>query len=376
MFWSDTSNNNDDLDHPDEMTGTILIVDDDPSTVELLTTILEPFGYEILTAKSGLEALKMLEEHDIDIVLLDLMMPEMNGYEVCKRIKGNKDTQMIPILVISAHSGLDSNIEAIKAGAEGFIAKPFNNQLVVAYVKSLIKIKKLTDEVVNLDQLKDDLTRMIIHDLRNPLISALGFLNLSLKEKSQEKKDWYTQVIKTGVTDAFNLMENLHDIIRMESNKFDLHCKNNENVYLLISETIDLMTPVLEKRGLSAHITSECNLKHTIDPKVFKRVIQNLLANAAKFAKKDSTVIVNAYKVNDRLRVEVSNEGDTINKDHWPKIFKKFGQVELKQKGENVGVGLGLAFCKLAAEAHGGRIWVESPAVNYDDGTSFIFEIE
>jgi signal transduction histidine kinase len=362
----------------EEVTGTVLIVDDNPSTVDLLSAILSPFGYNILTAQSGKEALEIVDsdDADVDIILLDIMMPEMNGYDVCKIVKSSKETRMIPILVISALGDLNYNIKAMEVGAEGFIAKPFNNQLVIAYVKSLIKIKKLSDEVIKLDQLKDDLTRMIIHDLRNPLISALGFISLSLKEKSQQKKDWYTQVIKSGVTDAFNLMENLHDITRLESNKLQLSFANNENIYLIISEIIDAMTPVFEKRGLTVKLISECNLKHRIDPQIFKRVIQNMLANAAKFARKDTSIIVNANKKKGVLRVEISNEGDVIPEKHWPKIFKKFGQVELKQSGENVGIGLGLAFCKLAIEAHGGNLWVESPAINLDDGTSFIFEIE
>jgi signal transduction histidine kinase len=360
----------------EEGKGAILIVDDEPSTVDLLEAILTPYGYNIFTVETGVKALDLVDKEDIDLILLDVMMPEMNGYEVCKRLKGKKETRMIPILMITALSSIKDNIRAMEVGAEGFLAKPFNNQLVAAYVKSLIKIKRLSDEVLKLDQLKDDLTRMIIHDLRNPLISALGFINLSFKEKAEKKKDWYLNIIKGGVTDAFDLMENLHDITRLEKNKLELSCVHDENIYLIISDAIDAMAPAFEKRGLTANFTGDCDLKHEIDPLIFKRVIQNLLANAAKFARRDTSVTINAFKKGGVLRIELSNEGEIVPEENWPKIFKKFGQVELKQMGENVGVGLGLAFCKLAIEEHGGRIWVESPAIHYEDGTSFIFEID
>ncbi|MFC1855580.1 response regulator [Thermodesulfobacteriota bacterium] len=357
--------------------GTILIVDDEIYTPDLLKAILTPIGYNIITAKSGKDALSIVENCDVDLILLDIMMPEMNGYEVCKILKGNSDTNRIPILIISALSGLENNIHAIEVGAEGFLAKPFNNQLVTAYVKSLIKMKKLSDEVMALDHLKDDLTKMIIHDLRNPLISALGFIKLFEKEIDEKKKTWYSHVIKNGVTDAFNLMENLHDIIRLESNKLAIKRSKNENIYLIISECIDLMLPVFEKRGLKANFKGEADLCHSVDIQIIKRILQNILANAAKFARKDTLIQINAYKTSKgTLRIEVSNEGDIIPEHHWPMIFKKFGQVELKRRGENVGVGLGLTFCKLAIKAHKGTIWVESPAIDFEDGTSFIFEIK
>jgi K+-sensing histidine kinase KdpD len=356
--------------------GTILIVDDEYDMIKLLETVLSPLGYKILYAQSGNKALKIVEEEAVDIILLDIMLPVISGYEICKILKKNKKTRMIPVLVISALSGVENNIKAMEVGAEGFLSKPFNNQLVIAYVKSLIKVKKLTDELIKVDQLKDDLTRMIIHDLRNPLISALGFLNLSLKESNQEKVKWYSHVIKSGVNDAFNFLEDLHDITRLEKSKLELK-RSNENIYFIISELIDVLTPNFEKRGLVTKLVSECDLKYSVDPHIFKRVVQNILTNAAKYAKEDTTVIIHADRKKDKpLTVKISNEGDIIPKEYRLKVFEKFGQVELKKKGKNIGTGLGLAFCKIAIEAHNGRIWVESPASDFKDGTSFIFEIE
>ena len=358
-----------------EEKGTILIVDDEYDMIELLKAVLSPLGYEIRYTQSGEKALEMVESENIDLILLDLMMPNINGYEVCKIIKKDKKTRMIPILVISALSDVKDNIKAMEVGAEGFLSKPFNNQLVIAYVQSLIKVKKLTDELIKVDQLKDDLTRMIIHDLRNPLISALGFLNLSLKESNQEKVKWYSHIIKSGVNEAFNFLENLHDITRLEKNKLELK-RSKENVYFIISELIDALTPVFEKRGLTTELQCECNLKYSVDPQVFKRIVQNILTNAAKYAKENTSVIIHVIKKKGALTVQISNEGDIIPEKYRLKIFEKFGQVELKKKGDNIGTGLGLAFCKIAVEAHNGRIWVESPAIDFEDGTSFIFEIE
>ncbi len=354
--------------------GTVLIVDDEYTTIDLLMAILKPYDYNLIGAQSGKEALDIIQKEKVDLVLLDLMMPEMNGYDVCKAIKGDKNTRAIPVLVISALSEVQDNIKAMEVGAEGFLAKPFNNKLVVVYVQTLIKVKKLTDELIKLYQLKDDLTRMIVHDLKNPLISAVGFINLSIKEKNLDKIKWYLSIIKNSVADALNFIEDLHDITRLENNKFTLN-KSDENIYLMIADIIDAMTPLFKKRGLTTKFVSDCNLRHYIDPQVFKRVMQNIFTNAAKYANKNSTIMIYASIKNNLLRVQVSNEGDVIPEEYRLKIFEKFGQVEIMQMGGNVGSGLGLAFCKMAVKAHNGNIWVESPAVEFDDGTTIIFEI-
>lgn len=358
-----------------EEKGTILIVDDESSSIELLKAVLSPIGYNILTALSGKEALNILDKNSVDVILLDIMMPEMNGYEVCKIIKENKKTRMIPVLVISALGEISSNIKAMEVGAEGFVAKPYNTQLVIAYVRSLIQVKKLTDELIKLDQLKDDLTRMIIHDLRNPLISALGFINLLVKETRPDKIMWYSHVVKNGVSDALDLIENLHDITRLENNKLTIK-RSDENIYLIIADIIDTMSPIFEKRGLITKLVSDCNLKHNVDLQIIKRVVQNIFTNAAKYANKDSTIMIHAYKKNNSLVIRISNTGDIIPAEYKFKVFEKFWQVELKQKGENIGTGLGLAFCKIAIEAHNGKIWVESPSIDFNDGASIIFEID
>lgn len=352
---------------------TVMIVDDEVYTVELLKTVLKPLGFTTIGVTSGSKALEIIENDHVDLLLLDIMMPDVSGYDVIRKLKSDKKTSMIPIIVISALSGLKDNIQAIELGAEGFMTKPFNNQLVTAYVKSLASIKQLANEISKLNQLKDDLTRMIIHDLKNPLISALGFVNLMGKEDSAEKLKWYAGIIRNSVSDSLNLIENLHDITRLENNKIELK-KKEENIYLLITDLIDAMIPIFQKRGLSTNLISECSLTHNVDSQVFKRVMQNLFSNAARFANKNSTIMITITK-KDALTVRVSNEGDIIPEEYNLKVFEKFGQVELSRESGNIGTGLGLAYCKMAIEAHNGRIWLESPAVEFTDGTSFIFEI-
>ena len=356
--------------------GTVLVIDDEAYNIDLFKMVLSPAGYTVLGATSGKEGLNVVKNVEVDLIILDLMMPDINGYEVCRILKNDPDTRLIPILVVTALSGIKENIKIIDLGAEGFISKPFNTKLAAAYVKSLIKVKKLTDKVIKLGLLKDDLTKMIIHDLRNPLISALGFLRLSKKEESSKKKEWYSSVIQRSVEDAFELIENLHDITRLENDKLELN-RTDQNIYLIITELIESMSPIFKKKGLLTKIVSDCDLRHSVDTQVFKRVVQNIFTNAVHHASENSTVIVHSLKKDDSsLVLRISNEGETISEDERDKVFEMFGQVELKQKGLNIGSGLGLAFCKMAIEAHNGKIWLESPAIDFDNGASFIFEIK
>ena len=172
---------------------TILVVDDNPQNVELLEAYLIPEKYEVMTAFDGVEALERVEEKAPDIVLLDVMMPRMNGYEVCKTRKGDEKTRFIPIVMVTALKELDDKIQSIEAGADDFLTKPFNKLELLTRIKSLIRVKRLHDdlgqsytELKELERTKDNLTQMIIHDLKNPLAGVKASLEIVGMEELQE----------------------------------------------------------------------------------------------------------------------------------------------------------------------------------------------
>ena len=174
----------------------VLVVDDNPQNVELLEAYLVPEKYDVVTASDGLEALARVEEALPDIVLLDVMMPNMNGYEVCQRLKEDDRTRFIPIVMITALKELEDKIRSIEAGADDFLTKPFNKLELLTRIKSLIRVKGLHDELEQsflalkeLEQTKDNLTQLIIHDLKNPLTGIKANLEIVDMEELNETQE-------------------------------------------------------------------------------------------------------------------------------------------------------------------------------------------
>ena len=177
-------------------TARILVVDDHPQNVELLEAYLIPEGYDVITAFDGIEALEKVEEGPPDIILLDVMMPRMDGYEVCKKMKEDEATRFIPIVMVTALKELEDKIKSIESGADDFLTKPIVKIELLTRIKSLIRVKRLHDdleksyqELKDLEKTKENLTQMIIHDLKNPLTGIKANLEIVGMEELNDTQE-------------------------------------------------------------------------------------------------------------------------------------------------------------------------------------------
>ncbi|MEJ2050499.1 MAG: response regulator, partial [Calditrichota bacterium] len=217
----------------------ILVVDDSRESIDLLLYFLKPANYQIFTAMDGEEALKQVEKISPDIILLDIMLPKIDGFEVCKRLKAKQSTFHIPIIMITALKELKDKIRALEAGADDFISKPFDNVELLARVKSLLRIKQYYDEILKRnkelerqkeallreDLLKKELTNLIVHDMKNPLFVIQG--NLQMMEMNggdgtKQSHDVYTQRIARSSRSLLRMILNLLDISRLEQQKMEI----------------------------------------------------------------------------------------------------------------------------------------------------------
>jgi two-component system, sensor histidine kinase and response regulator len=345
----------------------ILVVDDLPQNIELLVAFLAPMGYEIVEAASGEEALQKLSVNQIDLILLDVMMPGMNGFEVCSRMKQGEE--YLPIIMITTLNDRDSRLKGIEAGADDFLSKPFDSDELKLKVRNLLKTKYYYDkvekgyrEIKALDELKDSLTSFIVHDLRNPLTGINGYLDLLAVSNNLKKQDLSdVKKAKQSVKMMIVMISNLLDTAKMENNEMEINAEDCE-LGEIVSTAIKTIEPMFIEKAI--HLFDKTNEKNTgvkVQRGLIERVVQNLLSNAIRYTPEKGNILIES-ELDEQSKsavVSVSDRGTGVPREYRQKIFDKFATVEAKEKRIRGSTGLGLTFCKLAVELHGGKIWVE-----------------
>lgn len=370
----------------------ILIVDDEERNIKLLKGMLALEGYDIFGALEGEEALKLVYDEYPDLILLDVMMPGMDGFEVSRRLKEDEKTRMIPVVMVTALMEKEYRIKALESGADDFLTKPVDNSELLARVKSLLRIKSYHDELADsyrmmaakneelheLEEMKDGLTHMIIHDLRSP-VSAISMSLELLVLDNQDLSERQLDTVKQCLSFCSNLdmqICSLLDINKMEEGKLVLK-KEMTDIVDMIGHVLEEFMERIKSRHISLSFPRPDNISPVpVDRKLMERVIANLMSNATRHApdqgRIDLTIDFHREKSNVALRIR--DNGPGLPPEYHQKIFEKFAQVGLKKQNVSVGSsGLGLAFCKMAVEAHDGRIWVESEGDGR--GCAFFFEV-
>ena len=330
----------------------ILIVDDTPANVLLLVRMLMQRGYQTQSVLSGKQALEAARADRPDLILLDITMPEMSGYEVCEQLKADAALKDIPVIFISALSETIDKVKAFRVGGVDYVTKPFQFEEVYARIQTHLQLRRL-------EKLRDDLTHMVVHDLRNPLAVIFIFLDiLELKEArnlSASTRNFIT-LARQSAEDLQNLISSILDVSKINAGEMKLQRVPCDLVALLRDLAAPLQT-LPGNRSVKVVVT-DAALTVTADRGLLRRVLQNLLSNALKYTPSDGEVRIVATLDPCEIRIAVTDTGPGIAAEQQERIFEKFGQVE---DGKNrLGTGLGLTFCKLAIEAHGGHIGVES----------------
>ena len=373
----------------DAEVGLLLVVDDNEDNREVLARRLQKQGHWVVTAASGAEALAAASGHIFDLVLLDIMMPEMDGYEVLARLKADPTTQNIPVVMISALDEMDSVVRCLHMGAADYLPKPFNPTLLQARVTASLREKRAHDRELRfteltqesyrrlqeLESMRDDLTHMIIHDLRTPLTSLMGGLNtVPLLGELNETQREMLEIALTGGQTLLGMVNDLLDVEKLEQNSMPL-----DRTKLTAEGLIARALAQVSALGSAGGVTLRTEIAPDVpefsgDEDKLRRTLVNLLGNAIKFTPEGGFVTVSAQYQPDEesIRFAVSDTGEGIPPEAFGQIFEKFGQVASRKRGRKMSTGLGLAFCKLAVEAHGGQIGVSSVL---GEGSEFFFTI-
>ncbi len=358
----------------EELKTSILIVDDVPQNIQILGNILRKEGYDIAFAKSGEETLKRVKNKDFDLILLDIMMPGMDGYETCKIIKEKereKEKSETPIVFLTAKNDTESTVKGFKLGAVDFITKPFNATELLARVETHVSLKKskkaLEESLLKLEELnnaKDKFFSIIAHDIRNPLISFKGLTEVLMNKSqsiSDEDKNEFIKLMHDSAKQLHSLLENLLEWSRVQTGGINF-APTNIDLCSLIESNIQLMEPIAinKKINIIKKINDNCMIH--ADKNMINTIIRNLLSNAIKFSHPENKIIIKleANKEKGQIVLSIQDFGVGISEDNKKKMFRIDEHISTKGTQKEKGTGLGLILAKEFANMHEGDILVES----------------
>ncbi len=367
--------------------GTILVIEDDRMNRMMLTRSLTQAGHTVVTAEGGRQGLEMLNAQPFDVVLLDVQMPEMDGFDVLEHIRGDSVLQHIPVIMVSGLDEMANVVTCIEMGAADYIHKPFDPGLLRARIDNSLEKKRSRDQLQEnyrqlqeLERLRNNLTHMIVHDLRTPLTSITSGLQTMklMGELNDPQTELLNMAVQGGQT-LLGMIDDLLDISKMEDGSLRLEY-NDLIVADLVERALQQVASLAHDKNLTlaTHIASDLPPLSADEDKL-RRTLVNLTGNAIKFTPEGGTITISARVLPassisqcPAVLFSVADTGEGIPPEYFEHIFEKFGQVETRKSGRKMSTGLGLTFCKMAVEAHGGRIWVES---ELGKGSTFSFTI-
>ena len=361
---------------------TILVVDDVISNVLLLKVLLTNEKFKIITANNGKEALSQSLNAQPDLILLDVMMPEMNGFEVAEKLKIDPATQNIPIIFLTALNTTADIVKGFKVGANDFISKPFNKEELIIRVThqiSLIAAKRIilrqTEELRKTIQGRDKLYSVIAHDLRSPMGSikmVLNMLILSLPSAQiGEEMFQMLSMANQSTEDVFALLDNLLKWTKSQIGKLNVVYQDFDIVENVAS-VIEIFKLVAGVKNIKLNYADTSKIDVHADIDMVKTIVRNLLSNAIKFSYNDSEIIIKTVVDGDNVIVSVKDCGKGMTAEDQKKLLN--AETHFSKYGTNneEGSGLGLLLCQDFAMKNGGRLWFESEE---GKGSTFFFSI-
>ncbi|GKH14407.1 ATP-binding response regulator [Bacteroides uniformis] len=360
----------------------ILIVDDVMSNVLLLKVLLTNEKFAIATASNGRQALEQVEKENPDLVLLDVMMPDMSGFEVAQHLKSNPNTADIPIIFLTALNSTADIVKGFQVGANDFISKPFNKEeliIRVAHQISLVAAKRLilskTEELQRTIAGRDKLYSVIAHDLRSPMGSIKMVLNMLILNLPSEKigAEMYELLTMANQTteDVFSLLDNLLKWTKSQIGKLNVVYQDVDLVEVT-DGVIEIFSMVASLKKIRIHEMKPEKMMVNADIDMLKTVVRNLLSNAIKFSKENSEVLVKMEEVDGMAVVSVQDYGCGISEEGQKKLLHTDTHFSTFGTNNEEGSGLGLLLCKDFVVKNGGKLWFTSKE---GEGSIFSFSI-
>jgi len=367
----------------EDLKGDILLVDDTPDNLRLLSAILTRQGFAVRKALSGQRALFSAQTDPPDLILLDIKMPEMSGYQVCQRLKDDPKTREVPIIFISALDDAMDKVQAFAVGGTDYITKPFQEAEVLARIENQLRIQRLqrqlvqqNQELVRSNRDLEQFAYVVSHDLQQPLQSVTGFIRL-LQLKYQDDLDGMAHEYLSRIHEAGERMQRLiQDLLTYAQMGQEPPTLQPLDCNQLLAQVLENLQAAIAEKQAQIHAEPLPSVMGNETQLI--QLFQNLLSNAIKFVPPDRTPTIHitvepqtVEKPGDRWLFQIQDNGIGIAPQNLDKIFHLFQRTETTQ--QYPGTGIGLATCKKIIENHRGTLGVTS---QLDGGTTFYFTLE
>ena len=378
----------------------VLIVDDNMKNIQVLGSVLREAGYSVSFSTNGEDALRKMEGSEFDIILLDIMMPGIDGYETCRRIRELPSGKTVPVIFLTAKTDEESRVKGFSVGAQDYVSKPFSTPELLARVRTHVELKMARDEVIHsnrqlqeeirlrdsvqrklersneklkeADRIKNEFISILSHDMGTPITVIKGNLEL-IEQMFWDSLDENMKRILGNMKKSAEILDQLRmdtlDLSRMDVGTMKLK-KEEVDMASLIEETVEEMRITASGKGqnISAELPDLPRVR--VDRSKMKRAITNYLSNAVRYSGEGAGITVGASSSDDGVVVWVKDTGRGLPGNELEKVFERFYRTGERVEGST---GLGLAIVRGIVEAHGGKVWAESEGEG--KGSTFFFSL-
>jgi signal transduction histidine kinase len=353
---------------------TVLVVDDVAQNVQIASAILEMDGYAVETALSGKEALERVRAGGVDLILLDIMMPEVDGFQVAEELQQSEETAAIPIIFLTARNDTDSITRGFRTGAVDYITKPFKGEELKMRVRTHLKLRHTQRELREANAAKDKFFSIIAHDLRSPFTALVGmsqYLADGIENLDADTAKEFLQGMHTSSKNAYNLLENLLEWSRVQTGRMPMEPERIDAAEIL-KENLSLLEVNINNKELEVDNQLGATEPVWADPNAVQTIFRNLLSNAIKFTPQGGTISLFSRHLEDMAAFTVKDTGVGMDEATREGLFRIDVRHSSKGTNKEKGSGLGLILCREFVERNGGDITVESEPGR---GTMFTFTL-
>ncbi len=355
----------------------VLVVDDNKENLKVVSNFLKEMGYQIALSLSAKDALKILHDNEIDLILLDIMMPEVDGYTLCRELKASEELKEIPVIFLTAKTETSDLVEGFQAGGVDYITKPFQKEELIVRVRNHIelaysrkRIVEQAEQIIRINKTKDRLYSVIAHDIKSPFANITMLLSTVAEgylEPGSEEYNEILQSINTSTKETYALLENLLQWTRSQTG--DLECVPERfSLHDMIGRITRFLRPNAVNKSIELNDHLEDDLHIMADKNMIQSVLQNLTANAIKFTPQGGSIRIEAGSQDDRVWVKITDTGVGMNKETMQKLFVQGQSFTTQGTNSEKGSGLGLLLVKDFVKRNKGELLVDSEP---GKGTSF-----
>lgn len=352
----------------------VLIVDDNTNNLAVLYRYLDDVGFEVLVSQDGERAIRLARQEQPDVILLDIMLPGIDGFQTCHELKSDPTTSDIPVIFISALTDIEDKVRGFEAGGVDYITKPFNQEEVLARLQAHVTIKRQREQLDHLNATKDRLFSVIGHDLRGPFMGLLGALELLRDSADQMDAETTHELVDSlygSAEKTYHLLENLLEWSRSQQRATEITPRTIP-LAQLVEDTVQIFSASARQKSVSLRVEIDPGISVFADRDMVSTVVRNLVNNAIKFTRSEGGVTIRAERDGETVTVSVVDTGVGMTQEQADRLFTMTSSQSQNGTAGETGSGLGLLLAQEYVSRNGGTLWATSAP---GEGSTFAFTL-